>query len=113
MRAQNSKKNNYNQKKTERHLAYIDNKLDEYNKKLSEADEDKKEQIKQEIEKQNRHKEKYKQLEKQVKESGGTQISTSNPESRHMITRNNITEVAYNAQTTVDGKRIICPLTIR
>ncbi len=104
LRAQNSKKNNYNQKKIDRHLAYIDNKLDEYNKKLSEADEDKKEQIKQEIEKQNRHKDKYKQLEKQLKESGDTQISTSDPESRHMITRNNITEVAYNAQTTVDEK---------
>jgi len=104
LRAQNSKKNNFNQKKTDRHLAYIENKLNEYNKQLSEADEEKKEQIKQEIEKQNRHKDKYRQLEKQLKESGETQISTSDPESRHMITRNNITEVAYNVQTTVDEK---------
>lgn len=30
------------------------------------------------------------------------QISTSDPDSRQLITRNNITEVAYNVQTTVD-----------
>ncbi len=104
LRAQNSKKNNYNQKKIDRHIAYIETKLEEYTQQLSEADEDKKQKIKQEIEKQNSHKEKYNQLEKQLKESGDTQISTSDPESRHMITRNNITEVAYNVQTTVDEK---------
>ncbi len=104
LRAQNSKKNNFNQKKIDRHLTYIENRLNEYNKKLSQADEDKKEQIRQEIEKQNRHKDKYKQLEKQLKESQENQISTTDPESRHMITRNNITEVAYNVQTTVDEK---------
>jgi len=44
-RAQNSKKNNFNQKKIDRHIAYIENKIDDYNKQLSKADEDKKEQI--------------------------------------------------------------------
>lgn len=34
LRAQNSKKNNYNQKKIDRHIAYIDNKLSEYCKAL-------------------------------------------------------------------------------
>ena len=104
LRAQNSKKNNFNQKTIDRHLAYIENKLEEYNNQLSQADEAKKEQIKQAIEKQNRHKDKYKQLEEQLKESGETQISTTDPESRHMITRNNITKVAYNVQTSVDEK---------
>ena len=103
-RAQNSKKNNFNQKKIDRHVAYIDNKLDEYNKQLAEADQDKKEQIQKEIEKQNQLKQNYNQLEKQLKESGEAQISTSDPESRQMIVRNNITEVAYNVQTTVDEK---------
>jgi len=42
-RAQNSKKNNFNQKKTDRHIAYIENKIDDYNEQLSEADGDKKE----------------------------------------------------------------------
>ena len=104
LRAQNSKKNNFNQKKIDRHITYIDNKLAEHNQQLSEADEDKKHQIEKEIEKQNQHKDKYNQLEKQLKESGETQVSTSDPESRQMITRNNITEVAYNVQSTSDGK---------
>ena len=37
-RAQNFKKNNYNQKKIDRHLAYIEAKLDEYNQILSSED---------------------------------------------------------------------------
>ncbi len=82
LRAQNSKKNNYNQKKIDRHIAYIDNKLDEYNKILSENDHDKKlkqeniDSIKAEIEKHNERKQQYKKLEKQLKESGEKQIST-------------------------------------
>jgi len=104
LRAQNSKKNNFNQKKIDRHLEYIENKLEEYNQALAENDGDKNEQIHQEIEKQNARKEGYKKLEKQLNETGEAQISTSDPDSRQMITRNNITEVAYNVQTTVDSK---------
>ncbi|MBK6731358.1 MAG: hypothetical protein IPG60_10490 [Bacteroidetes bacterium] len=40
LRAQNSKKANFNQKKIERHLQYIDNKLSEYTDALRQADED-------------------------------------------------------------------------
>lgn len=104
LRAQNSKKNNYNQKKIDRHLEYINNKLDEYEKALAESDGDKKQQIEKEIEKHKSRKAEYKALEKQLSESGEVQISTSDPESRQMITRNNITEVAYNVQTTVDAE---------
>jgi len=117
LRAQNSKKNNFNKKKIDRHLAYIENKLEEYNSQLQEADNDKSviekdkkeniEKIKLEIEKHNKRKEGYKELEKQIEETGEKQISTSDPESRQMITRNNITEVAYSVQTTVDGENNI------
>ncbi len=107
LRAQNSKKNNFNSRKIDRHLAYIDNKLAEHNQQLSEADEDKKQQIEDEIKKQNQRKDKYNQLEKKIQDSGESQISTSDPESRHMVIRNNITEVAYNVQTTVDAKHNI------
>ena len=51
LRAQNSKKNNFNQKKIDRHLAYIENKLSEYEKALAESDGDKKEIIEEEIDK--------------------------------------------------------------
>ncbi len=103
LRAQNSKKNNYNQKKIDRHMAYIENKLAEYEKALAENDGDKQE-IENEITKQKQRRDGYKEIEKQLKNSGQSQVSTSDPDSRHLITRNNITEVAYNAQTTVDDK---------
>ena len=106
-RAQNSKKNNFNQKKIDRHIAYIDNKLDHYNQQLADKDGDDKEQIKQEIDKHNKRKDEYRDLENQLKESGEAQISTSDPESRQMIVRNNITEVAYNVQTTTDEKHCL------
>jgi transposase len=107
LRAQNSKKNNFNQKKIERHVEYIDNKLEEYSKLLSVADDDQKGKIKDDIDKHKSRKDNYKKIETQIKESGEAQVSTSDPESRQMITRNNITEVAYNIQTTVDSKHNI------
>ncbi|MDO9340056.1 MAG: hypothetical protein Q7T72_05960, partial [Bacteroidales bacterium] len=75
MRAQNSKKNNYNQAKIDRHVAYIDNKLEEYIRALEQEDGDNKQQILDEIEKQQNRKDQYKQIEKQLKESGEAQIS--------------------------------------
>jgi hypothetical protein len=35
--------------------------------------------------------------------TGVTQISTSDPDSRQIMTRNNISEVAYTVQTTVNA----------
>lgn len=107
LRAQNSKKNNFNQAKIDRHIAYIDNKLDEYTRALAESDEDNKKIIQEEIKKQQERKDNYRDLEKQLKESGEKQISISDPESRQIMLRNNITEVAYNVQSTVDSKHNI------
>jgi transposase len=106
-RAQNSKKNNFNQAKIDRHLAYIDNKLDEYNRALAETDGENRKIIQEEIKKQEERKAGYLDLEKQLKESGESQISLSDPESRQIAIRSNITEVAYNVQTTVDAKNNI------
>lgn len=104
LRAQNSKKNNFNQKKIDRHIAYIDKKLEEYNSELAGADGGEREGIQQAIEEHTARRSGYKKLEKALKESGESQLSTSDPDSRQLITRNNITEVAYNVQTTVDSK---------
>ena len=103
-RAQNSKKNNFNQKKITRHLEYIENKLQEYHEALAQNDGDDKKQIEDQIEKHKQRAEGYHEIENQLKESGEPQVSTSDPDSRQMIVRNNITEVAYNVQTTVDAK---------
>jgi transposase len=107
LRAQNSKKNNYNQSKIDRHIAYIDNKLEEYTRALAENDGDNQQIIQDEIKKQQQRKDNYRNIEKQLKESGEPQISISDPESRQIMIRNNITEVAYNVQSTVDAKHNI------
>lgn len=107
LRAQNSKKNNFNESKIEQHLVYIDNKLNEYNKALETADNENKEIIQAEIDKQNNRKDFYNNLSNTLDQNGDTQISITDPDSRQMITRNNITEVAYNVQTIVDAKHCL------
>ncbi|MEZ5059838.1 MAG: IS1182 family transposase [Saprospiraceae bacterium] len=111
LRAQNSKKNNFNAKKIDRHIAYIDNKLEEYMAILAEEDNDlteaDKSEIQAKIEKHEKNKATYQDYQKQLETSGETQISTSDPESRHLLIRGNHSEVAYNIQSTVDAKNNI------
>jgi hypothetical protein len=112
LRAQNSKKNNFNEAKIERHIAYIDARLEEYSKILAAEDKDEvsepeKTEIKEKIKKHKQRKASYQDLHRQLEQNGETQISTSDPESRQLITRNNITEVGYSVQTTVDAKHNI------
>jgi len=112
LRAQNSKKNNFNEAKIERHIAYIDAKLEEYSKILAAEDmeqvsDPEKTEIKEKIKKHKERKATYQDLRQQLELSGETQISTSDPESRQLVTRNNITEVGYSVQTTVDAKHNI------
>ncbi len=63
--------------------------------------------IEQKIQTQLERKAKYNGFTQQLKNTNEVQVSTSDPESRQMITRNNITEVAYCIQTTVDAKHNI------
>ncbi len=103
LRAQNSKKYNFNQDKIAQHLHYIEQKLEEYNRALEEADsEQSKKAIEGQIDKQNERKDKYHQLREGLEKSGEPQVSTSDPESRQLMIRNRVTEVAYSVQTTVD-----------
>ena len=105
LRAQNSKKNNFNPAKIERHIAYIDARLEEYNLALAKADGDEteKKKIETKVRKHNIQKQKYIQYKNTIETTGITQISTSDPDSRQIMTRNNISEVAYTVQTTVDA----------
>jgi transposase len=109
LRAQNSKKNNFNQSKIERQVAYIDNKLQEYYQALEQGEQQDQsaqdvEIIREAIQVQQQRKQEYKELEKQIAESSESQVSTSDADSRLLMIRNNISEVAYNAQTTVDAE---------
>jgi transposase len=105
-RAQNSRKNNFNPKKVEKHIEYIDKKLREYQDQLAEEDGDspRGEELKKKIENKKEQRIKYEKIGKELERTGANQISTSDPDSRMMITRGINTEVCYNAQTTVDEK---------
>jgi len=65
--------------------------MEEYTRALAENDGDNQQKIRDEIKKQQDRKENYKNLEKQLQESGEKQISVSDPESRQIMLRNNIT----------------------
>lgn len=107
LRAQNSRKNNFNKEKIEQHLKYISNKLDEYNKELEEADDDDQEETHSKIKKHVEQKVKYEKMHKQLQESAQTQISTSDPDSRLLTSSNNAPEVSYNIQATVDAEHFL------
>ena len=109
-RACNSKKNNYSTKKLERHLKYLDEKIENYIQELdhhdmAEASLEKPDvnTIKERIQQLRDRKEKYESYQKKLKQSGENEISTTDPDSRLMAHNNNI-EVSYNVQTTVDAK---------
>jgi 3-methyladenine DNA glycosylase AlkC len=73
-RAVNSKKNNYNQQKIQRHLNYIDQKVDEYLKELDENDHkekgERKLKVKECLQQLEQRRQKYLDLEKQLKATG-------------------------------------------
>ena len=108
LRAVNSKKNNYNAKKIAFHFGRIDEKiqgyLDELDKQDKEENGNRKEDIEKTIRELKERRRKYEELEKEIIESGEEQISTTDEESRQLMIRGQITEVAYNVQTTLDSK---------
>ncbi len=105
-RAVNSKKNNFNQKKINRQLAYIDEKIGQYIHQLDEGDMEETEisKVEQKLSNHRKQKRKYKRLEKQLQESGMEQISTTDPDARSMVIHGQVVEVCFNVQTVVDDK---------
>jgi hypothetical protein len=90
-------------------LLIIDTKLEEYNAALAKEDGDaiEKEIIAKKIQKHTTQKQKYIEYQNTIDTTGVTQISTSDPDSRQIMTRNNISEVAYTVQTVVDAQHNI------
>ena len=107
-RAHNSKKNNFNQLKIDRQLAFIEEKSNEYLKQLEQNDtkEDaiKVANIQDKIERLKKNKIKYEVLQDQLKSSGEPQVSTTDPDSRALLVQGQVVEVCYNIQTAVDEK---------
>ena len=110
-RASNSKRSNFNQKKIQRHLKYIDEKINRYLSELDSNDQDEAdihvptaEEIRQRIEELKSRKAKYLAMQQQMDETGSTEVSTTDPDARLMVVNNNGIEVSYNVQTAVDQK---------
>src|SRR4030042_1765730 len=105
IRASNSLKNNFNEKKLRRHIAYIDNQIDEYEALLDACDkeEDKKE-IEAKLDERKGKQAKYEQIQEQLKASGQEQISLTDPDSRSVVLLRNIINVGYNIQASSDAK---------
>lgn len=110
-RASNSKKNNFNAKKLERHLKYLNEKIDKYLQELDEGDSaeacDQKpdvQRMQELIEELQKRKQKYEDMKKSLEESGQNEISTTDPDARLMTNNSNGVEASYNIQTAVDSK---------
>lgn len=110
-RACNSKRNNYSEKKLERHIKYINEKIEKYIQDLDEGDAteiyDRKpdaEEIKEKLQELRNRKQKYEKYKEQLEKSGENEISTTDPDARLMCNNNNNVEVSYNVQTTVDAQ---------
>lgn len=111
-RAHNSKKNNYNQKKIDRHFAYIEEKTNQYLKELDQADKheqsansaEKIKNIEEKLEKLKTQKIKYNTLQEQLNQSNEPQISTTDSDARALLIHGQVVEVSYNTQAAVDDK---------
>jgi len=98
-RGQNSMKNNYNLRKINKHLEYIENQEKEYLKELDHND-----LADEKLQKLSQRKAKYEKLKEQLANTDETQISTTDPDSRALPLRMRIVQVGYNLQSVVDDK---------
>ena len=108
IRASNSKKNNYSQKKIDRHLAYIEEKTNEYLAELDQNDvqeqPEKLGHVQQKIEKLKSNKIRYEVLSAALVASAEPQISTTDADARALLVQGQVVEVSYNMQAAVDQK---------
>lgn len=104
IRAQNSLKNNYNEKKIKRHLKYIDNHVNDYLEQIEDqADENEKQKLLDKIDRQKEKRKKYEYYENELKNKGLKQISTTDKDAKGVVLHRNIVNVGYNIQASADG----------
>ncbi|WP_244533956.1 transposase, partial [Flavobacterium micromati] len=107
-RAHNSKKANFNQKKIDKHLAYIEERTQEYLTELETNDVKDNTvtvtKIQEKIARLKKNKIRYELLEEKLKDSGDSQISTTDSDSRALLVQGVVVEISYNVQAAVDNK---------
>lgn len=105
VRAQNSLKNNYNQKKIDRQLEYIDGRIAEFTDALDAADsQEERRVLAEKIQTQKSRKEKYESIETGLKVTSKDQISTTDADAQSVVLQRGITVVGYNIQASVDAQ---------
>ncbi len=101
IRAQNSLKNNFNERKIKRHINYIDNKIAEYEQALDgEFDRNTKDKL----EHNKQKKDTYQKVNQQLKQTNDGQLSTTDPDARAVVFQRNSVKVGYNVQAVSDAK---------
>ena len=113
-KAVNSKKNNYNQNKIDKHRKFIEEKTSRYLQHLDELDAQentqaddvvvKKEKIAEGLQKQKERSIKYDDIQQALDATTDRQVSITDPDSRSILVTKSIVEVAYNVQNAVDAK---------
>jgi transposase len=111
-KAVNNKGRNFTDRRLKRAMKDIEKKIDAYLDELDENDENDPdeyrptaEELKEKIKTLRERMKKYKGLQKQMKESGESQISLTDPDSRSMpLAGGPRTQVGYNVQVSVDEK---------
>lgn len=109
--AVNSNDRNFNKEKLSYKINNIDKQIEKYLEGLNEQDEAEDEieknefkgSIKEVIEQLKARKEKYQEYAQKLEESGETQISQTDPESRRMVSQGK-SDISYNVQQSVDSK---------
>jgi transposase len=106
IRAQNSIKNNLNQKRIDRQAAYHLEKIENYLNALDsdEVDDEQREQLQQKHDHHQVRKEHFENMEQQLKDSGEKQISLTDPDAKAVVFQRNSIQVGYNIQAACDGK---------
>ncbi len=112
LRAQNNKKNNFNEAKFAKSLEYIESKVEEYVKELDECDaledkqasELKKKDVTKKLAELKERQKDYTGMRAALIKSGEKQISMSDPESRSLPLNDVVTAVCFNVQAAADNK---------
>jgi transposase len=111
-KAVNSRGRNFTRKQLKRLIQKLDEDIDRYLDEMDEADEEEPEEkkltaeeLQQKIDEMKRHRAEAEKMKKELDESGESQISLTDPDSRMMpVSGGRRTDVGYNVQVSVDPK---------
>ena len=109
-RANNGRKKNYTKGKIDKQIKYYEENIDKYIEILDKEDYEEKEnkvkidkqELKKKIEEAKKRVNELEEIKKEIEQKG--EISITDPDSRHMKTNNNGTDISHNVQIAVDNK---------